>query len=154
MFTDQELFDLFETLKPKENDCSDMGCEMGNLCNTINDNGELVCTKCGLVSGYKEVVTYYDFYEKRHLIRRKNQYKLKYYFQKVANRSDILNGLSWKQRPKLVKIIGLIGCFNTDLRQRVIHINYLLICIFKLMDINSAHIRKPKSSITIIKFDQ
>ena len=55
----------------------------------INDNGELVCKNCGVVSGYEYVKEFVDFHENKYKLRRKSVYHRKYHIENVIFKAKI-----------------------------------------------------------------
>ena len=132
-----------------------------NCCNSqiLEDiYGIRVCINCGIVHEYISKSDNIDFYENMFKISRKSIYSRKYHIQKIINNLIYKNlvQLSVIQITKILKIFNLFDKIINDInsnRKRIININYILIKIFNMMDIEHKIIIK-KSEQTLCFYNE
>ena len=93
----------------------------------INDNGELVCKKCGVVSGYEYVKEFVDFHENKYKLRRKSVYHRKYHIENVINKANI--NIPRVKIDKICRVFDEIEQIVPSIdnsRKRMISINFII----------------------------
>ena len=140
LFCDQLLVEVDEVV---ESCCSEQNMETVNGMNT--------CINCGLVDGYVYVPEYFNFYENMHKIRQKSVYHRKYHIENVINSiSDVQ--LTHNQRNKIYKVFIEINSIIhkvDDSRKRIISIRFILIQLFKMLELPYKDINVTKSKRTL-----
>ena len=116
-------------------------------------DGMNVCTNCGIVLNSISKCVYFNFYENIFKITRKSIYFRKYHIRKIIDNLIYKNlvQLSVIQITKILKIFNLFDKIINDIylnRKRIININYILIKIFNMMDIeHKIIIKKSKNTL-------
>ena len=118
-----------------------------------HNNGVKVCINCGLVNSYVYLTEYLDFYDNMYRIHRKSVYHRKYHIENVLNdlcydkRVELTND----QRDRIYKVFVEIGNILhkvNNTRKRMISVYFIIIRIFKMMDIPYKKIPISKSKKT------
>ena len=132
-----------------------------NCCNSqlLEDiNGMNVCINCGIVLNSISKCDYFNFFINMYKVRRKSIYVRKYHVKKIIDNLIYKNivQLSVIQITKIFKIFNLfdkiINDFNIN-RKRIISINYILIKIFDMMDIeHKITIKKSKKTLCFYNY--
>ena len=120
----------------------------------IKDNGKLVCKICGKVDSYGTIDEYVDFYENRYRIRRKSIYNRKYHIENILNHLKYTNGIEidCKNRQKIHDIFKQIDKVLSQVngnRKRMINTNFILIQLFKMLNLPHDNISITKSKKTL-----
>ena len=116
-------------------------------------DGMNVCINCGIVLNSISKCVYFNFYENIFKISRKSIYFRKYHIKKIIDNLLYKNlvQLTVIQIEKILKIFNLFDKIINDInvnRKRIISINYLLIKIFNMMDIeHKIIIKKSKQTL-------
>ena len=116
-------------------------------------NGISVCINCGIVHDCISKSDFLNFYENIFKITRKSIYFRKYHIKKIIDNLLYKNlvQLTVIQIEKILKIFNLFDKIINDInvnRKRIISINYLLIKIFNMMDIeHKIIIKKSKQTL-------
>ena len=118
-------------------------------------DGMNVCINCGIVLNSISKCVYFNFYEKIFKITRKSIYFRKYHIRKIIDNLIYKNlvQLSVIQITRILKIFNLFDKIINDLysnRKRIININYILVKIFNMMDIeHKIIIKKSKQTLCL-----
>ena len=154
-FCDQNLEDSDE--KPQDRLTKyDSCCESPEI---INDNLMLVCLSCGSVHRYETSTEYVDFYESKHLIKRKSVYHRKYHISNILTDLSVQNKIviSVEQKNKILRTFAeidkIIPKIN-ETRKRIISINFILRKIFKLLSIKFDNLPISKSKRTLTSYEK
>ena len=129
-------------------------CQECNSAMLIDDNGIIVCTSCGYVTDYHNVldVTFYD----SHHIKKRSIYRSKYYIQKALNQFSKKHQLQVPIQIRLLicEVIELIRSSEELMqgRKRIISINYIIRQIFKRAGLPYKFIPLSRSRTTRKKY--
>ena len=124
----------------------------------INDNGEIVCRRCGVIQYFDYHKEYIDFYENKYKIRKKSVYIRKYHPNNILINICEQNNIQLRNSDKLKrfeifdKINKVIPELNHN-RKRIISIKYMLKQIFDMLKIDYRNIEITKSDSTLKFYD-
>ena len=125
----------------------------------IIDNGMRVCRYCGVVQGFDLVNDWVDFYENMYKIRRKSIYHRKCHIENVimdictADRIEITRD-EINRICKIFDEIGKILHQLNDGRKRMISSKFILMQVFKRMNLPYKNIPISKSKRTLASYKQ
>ena len=118
-------------------------CENPNF---IFDKGR-VCINCGIIDfNYTYIIPYINFHENKYKFRIKTIYNPKYWILKTLDSYEIKQ-ITYNTQDKILRICKEIYKIEYK-RNRMVSINYIIRCIFKMMKRDYEFIPLPKSQKT------
>ena len=125
----------------------------------INDNGLLVCRRCGIVQGYKTAREYVDFYENRHRMKRKSVYHRKHHINNILIDISTKHNITFfvEQKNKIMRIFSEIGKILPQIngkRKRMISLNFILRQVSRMMGLPFNKIPISESKKTLASYQQ
>lgn len=132
-------------------------CESREL---IDDNGIVLCIRCGVVDSYNFASTYVDFHENRYRMKKVSVYNRKYHIQNVINGicSRFVIQISKKDMDKICSVFyeidKILPRINNG-RKRIISISFILRQLFEMMNLPAkGYIPLSKSRKTLLSYKE